>query len=65
MLFVTAYPEGLHIRRGMELGVRKTFLKSNYELNELLAHVEACAPVHMAEVEHEEEYPPEGQGRLN
>lgn len=65
VLFVTAYPEGLHIRRGMELGVRKTFLKSNFELNDLLAHVEACAPVRMAEADSEEEYPQEGKSRLN
>lgn len=65
VLFVTAYPEGLHIRRGMELGVRKTFLKSNFELNDLLAHVEACGPVRISDVENEEEYPLEGKGRLN
>jgi CheY-like chemotaxis protein len=64
VLFVTAYPEGLHIRRGMELGVRKTFLKSNYEMSDLLAHVEACAPVKMVEFDNSDDYS-EGQGRLN
>ena len=68
VLVVTAYPEGLHIRRGMELGVRKTFLKSNYELRDLLAQVEACAPVTMAdsqtEAEAHEDYP-ESFGRFN
>ena len=44
VLMVTAYPDGLHIRRSMELGVRKTFLKANFDLADLLAHVEACAP---------------------
>lgn len=68
VLFVTAYPEGLHIRRGMELGVRKTFLKSNYELRDLLAYIEACAPVTMADAETEssvDDSPPESIGRLN
>lgn len=64
VLFVTAYPEGLHIRRGMELGVRKTFLKSKYQLSELLAHVEACAPVRMADPESESDVG-EHNGRLN
>lgn len=64
VLFVTAYPEGLHIRRGMELGVRKTFLKSNYQLSELLAHVEACAPVRMPDPQAENEFG-DHRGRLN
>lgn len=64
VLFVTAYPEGLHIRRGMELGVRKTFLKSNYQISELLAHVEACAPVRMADPESENDIQ-DHHGRLN
>lgn len=53
VIFVTAYPEGLHIRRGMELGVRKTFLKSQFELRDLLAYVEACAPVTLADADAE------------
>jgi DNA-binding response OmpR family regulator len=64
VLFVTAYPEGLHIRRGMELGVRKTFLKSKYELSELLAHVEACAPVGLSDSEPPDDFPDAGN-RLN
>jgi CheY-like chemotaxis protein len=60
VLFVTAYPEGLHIRRGMELGVRKTFLKSNYQLSELLAHVEACAPVRTSDSEPDKDFPSHG-----
>ena len=43
VILVTAYPEGSHIRRAAELGVRKTFLKSEYDLNDLLGHIEACA----------------------
>lgn len=43
VLLLTAYPEGMHIRRAVELGVRKTFLKAHYDLDELLAHVEACS----------------------
>lgn len=43
VLLLTAYPEGMHIRRAVELGVRKTFLKAGYQIEELLAHVEACA----------------------
>jgi CheY-like chemotaxis protein len=42
VILVTAYPEGAHIRRASELGVRKTFLKSEYELSDLLGHIEAC-----------------------
>jgi adenylate cyclase len=45
VLLLTAYPEGLHIRRAVELGVRKTFLKANFEMDDLLAHVESCSPV--------------------
>lgn len=43
VLLLTAYPEGMHIRRAVELGVRKTFLKAGYQMEELLALVEACA----------------------
>ena len=42
VLLLTGYSEGLHIRRAMELGVRKTFLKADFSLDELRAHVEAC-----------------------
>lgn len=68
VIFVTAYPEGLHIRRGMELGVRKTFLKSQFELRDLLAYVEACAPATPADAETEaqaQEDFPESFGRFN
>ena len=42
VILLTAYPEGNHIRRAVELGVRKTFLKAEYDLAQLLGHVEAC-----------------------
>ena len=44
VILLTAYSDGPHIRRAMELGVRKTFLKGDCDLDELLAHVEACTP---------------------
>ena len=43
VLLLTGYSEGLHIRRAVELGARKTFLKADFSLEELRAHVEACA----------------------
>lgn len=43
VILLTAFAEGMHIRRAVELGVRKTFLKAHYDLDELLAHVEACS----------------------
>jgi two-component system NtrC family response regulator len=43
VILLTAYPEGVHIKRAVELGVRKTFLKAEYDLQQLLGHVEACA----------------------
>jgi len=42
VILLTAYPEGIHIKRAVELGVRKTFLKAEYDLSQLLGHVEAC-----------------------
>lgn len=42
VLLLTAFSEGMHIRKAVELGVRKTFLKGRYDIRELLAHVEAC-----------------------
>lgn len=43
VILLTAYPEGQHIKRAIELGVRKTFLKADFSLAELQAQVEACA----------------------
>ena len=43
VILLTAYPEGNHIKRAVELGVRKTFLKAEYDLDQLLGHVEACS----------------------
>ena len=57
VILLTAYPEGMHIRRAVELGVRKTFLKAGYDMNELLAHVEVCARSRTAGAS-EEGHPP-------
>lgn len=43
VVLLTAHPDGQHIKRAIELGVRKTFLKAEYNLADLLAQVEACA----------------------
>ncbi|HXE52269.1 MAG TPA: response regulator [Tepidisphaeraceae bacterium] len=43
VIMLTAFSEGMHVRKGVELGVRKTFLKADYHPAELLAHVDACA----------------------
>ena len=48
VILLTGYPEGQHIKKAVELGVRKTFLKGDYNLKELLAHIEACAAPRMA-----------------
>ena len=42
VVLLTAYGDGDHIRRAMELGVTKTFIKGDYDLGELRAHVESC-----------------------
>jgi two-component system OmpR family response regulator len=62
VILLTAYSEGLHIRRAVELGVRKTLLKANFEMDELLAHIEACAG--SAESMDTNELPPP-QGLMN
>jgi CheY-like chemotaxis protein len=56
VILLTAYSEGIHIRRAVELGVRKTLLKANFEMEELLAHVESCAG--SAELTRADEQPP-------
>lgn len=43
VILLTAYPDGPHMRRGAELGIRKTFLKSDYDLADLTAEVLACS----------------------
>lgn len=42
VILLTAYADGPHIRRAHDLGVRRTFLKADYDLDELLVQVEAC-----------------------
>lgn len=44
VILLTGLTEGPHIRKAAELHVRKTFLKSDYTLADLLAQVEACSP---------------------
>jgi len=43
VILFTAYAEGTHIRRAIELGVRKTLVKGQCKFEELLAHIETCA----------------------
>ena len=43
VIMVTAYSEGHHIKRAVELGVRKTLLKTEYDLADLLKCVESYA----------------------
>ncbi|HXE06195.1 MAG TPA: response regulator [Bryobacteraceae bacterium] len=43
VILLTAYPDGPHIRRGVELGIRKTFLKSDFDLADLATHVATCS----------------------
>ena len=62
VVLLTAYSEGPHIRRAAELGVRKIFLKADYDLAELLAHIEAYScPVPPPHVQ----LPPPMQGPFN
>jgi CheY-like chemotaxis protein len=44
VILLTAYREGPHIKRALELGLRKTFLKGDYDLEELGAFVDTLAP---------------------
>ena len=64
VIFLTAYSDGPHIRKAVELGVRKTFLKGDYDLAELLAHVEACTePITLPDAEGDTR--PPLRGRFN
>jgi CheY-like chemotaxis protein len=42
VIMLTAYAEGHHIRRAVELGVKRIFLKAECDLAELLAEIGAC-----------------------
>jgi CheY-like chemotaxis protein len=64
VILLTAYPEGMHIRRAVELGVRKTFLKAHYSLDELLAHIDVCAGSAPISGPNSQELPPQ-RGHLN
>lgn len=52
VILLTAHPEGQHIKRAVELGVRKTFLKGSYQLHDLLSHIESCVPGELARSPH-------------
>lgn len=43
VFMLTAFAEGTHIRRADQLGVQKVFLKANYDMEDLMRHIEACA----------------------
>lgn len=43
VVLLTGYDTGSHIKNATALGVKKIFLKSDYELAELAEWVEACA----------------------
>ena len=51
VILLTAYKEGPHIKRALELGVRKTFLKGDYDLEELGACLDTLAPCGPASAE--------------
>ena len=44
VILITAHKDGPHINRAMELGVRKTFLKGDFDIEELGAFVDALSP---------------------
>jgi len=43
VIMITAYEEGSHIKRAVELGVRKTFLKGDFDLEEMGNYVDSLA----------------------
>jgi CheY-like chemotaxis protein len=43
VILLTAYPEGEHIDRARELGVKRIFLKASYQASDLLSCVEKLA----------------------
>jgi len=46
VVMLTAYAEGDHIKRAFELGVQKTFLKGQFELEDLAACIESITGPH-------------------
>ncbi|HXE55205.1 MAG TPA: response regulator [Tepidisphaeraceae bacterium] len=44
VILLTGLAEGPHIHKAAELRVRKTFIKADYTITDLLAQIEACAP---------------------
>lgn len=65
VIMLTGYAEGMHVRKGVELGVRKTFLKADYNPAVLLAHVDACAGSGTDANHSDPPPPPSFGGRLN
>lgn len=41
VFMLTAFAEGTHIRRADQLGVQKVFLKANFDMEDLMRHIEA------------------------
>jgi CheY-like chemotaxis protein len=41
VFMLTAFAEGTHIRRAGQLGVQKVFLKANFNMEDLMHHIEA------------------------
>lgn len=50
VFMLTAFAEGNHIQRAHELGVQKVFLKANFDLSDLHAHIQqlSSGPVNLA-----------------
>ena len=44
VIMLTGHAEGPHIKRAVELGVKKTFLKGDCDLEELGAYVDGLSP---------------------
>jgi len=44
VVMLTAYAEGDHIKRATELGVPRTFLKGQFELQDLATYIESLNP---------------------
>jgi CheY-like chemotaxis protein len=58
VFMLTAFAEGSHIQRARELGVQKVFLKANYDMADLQAHIEKFArPLNMRGID---QSPPDG-----
>ena len=52
VVMLTAYGEGDHMKRAGELGVQKTFMKANFELEDLANYIESVKAPSSAERHH-------------